>query len=112
MLQAVSEIRGGQELRRQLFANAAYLRTALSEAGFTILGPDPLPAIALYLGADDYGIAFARGLAERRVICPLMRWPAVARNASRLRVSVMVSHTREQLDAFVSTCGAVRSALG
>lgn len=104
MIESINQMENGQELRKTLFKKADYLRSRLIDAGFTIVGRDLLPAIALYVGDEKKGIKFSDMLWERGVHLPVVRWPAVPQGQSRFRIIVMVNHTDEQLDRFADAC--------
>lgn len=108
MLASVDIMENGQELRRRLFDNAAYLRNGLIERGFTVLGRDLIPSIPLYMGDERIGIAFAEGFYKRNIMCNLVRWPAAAQGKSRFRIIVMANHTRDHLDTFLRACEEIR----
>lgn len=111
MIESVNIMEHGQELRRQLFEKAAYLRDGLMERGFTVLGRDTIPSVPLFMGDERVGIAFTEGFYERKILCSLVRWPAAAQGKSRFRIIVMANHTYEHLDRFMDACVDIRSSI-
>lgn len=111
MIESTERIVNGSDLRKVLFEKAKHLKSSLCAEGFTILGKDDLPAIALYLGDERNGLAFSQSLFEHGVYCPLVRWPAVPAGGSRLRIIVMVDHSYDQLDKFVEVCKKAREQI-
>lgn len=111
LLAAIECIREDAEGRKRLLEKAARMKSALLARGFDVLGDATFPAVPLMLGDETYGLAFARRLRAHGILCTLFRWPAVPRGQSRLRVSVMLGHTDEQLDLFVDACVRVRAEL-
>lgn len=91
----------GQTLRKRLFDNTAYLREELRKRGFKILGDDKISVVPVLVGDEQKAILFANELYKEGVFLPSFRWPAVPKGMSRLRVTPMASHTRENLDVLV-----------
>jgi 7-keto-8-aminopelargonate synthetase-like enzyme len=112
MIRAVDLIENGAERRAKLFENARRMREGLESRGFTVLGRDLLPSVALYMGDEPLGIQFQEMLYERGIFCFLVRWPAAAQGKARFRVICMVNHTAEQIDRFVDTCEEIGRELG
>lgn len=90
--------------RENIISNAGYLKKALEELGFIILGNDPIPALALHIGKESSGIEFAKRLWDRQIFSPVIRWPAVPEGSSRFRILIMKGHTRNHLDRLVDAC--------
>jgi 7-keto-8-aminopelargonate synthetase-like enzyme len=109
---AIDLIEGGQELRASLRDKSRYLQRGLCEAGFTILGTEDLPSVPLLVGGEMLGLAFAEGLRQRGIFCPVMRWPAVPLGKSRLRLSLMARHEQSHLDKLIEACTLVGRELG
>ncbi|HEY1074938.1 MAG TPA: aminotransferase class I/II-fold pyridoxal phosphate-dependent enzyme, partial [Patescibacteria group bacterium] len=109
MIESAKQIKAGVHLREELLEKATYLKNELLKAGLTVLSRDEIPAIALYIGDEEKGIRFARILYENKILCPIIRWPAVPEGHTRFRIIVMVNHTKEQLDQFVEACKKAQS---
>jgi len=123
--------------RRVLLENAAWLREAVSraprprvcggvppprdgEVGLTSssaqangthnAGGTPAshtPILPVLIGAASDAVRVSRALLDRGFLVPAIRPPTVPRNASRLRISLTASHTRDDLQQFVkalATC--------
>lgn len=112
MIESVNLIESGQELRRTLFEKAAYLRDGLTNRGFTVLGPDAIPSIPLFMGDERVGMAFAEGFSRRNIMCSLVRWPAAPQGKARFRIIVMASHSYQHLDRFLDACEEIREEIG
>lgn len=112
MIESVNIMENGQELRRSLFEKARYLRDGLVSRGFTVLGRDSIPSVALFMGAETLGLRFADELQKRNVLCSLVRWPAAPQGKSRFRIIVMANHTTEHLDALLDACEEIGAQLG
>ncbi len=112
MIESVNIIEQSQDLRGALLEKAAYLREGLTQRGFTVLGRDVIPSVPLFMGDEPTGLAFAEGLRRRKILCSLVRWPAVPQGKSRFRIIVMANHTKEHLDCFLDVCQHVGVEIG
>ena len=112
VIEAINHLQNDTQTRKSLFDKAQYLRDALRSKGLTVLGEDNIPSLAVLVGDEDVGIAFAEALYDRGVFCALVRWPAAPQGKARFRVIVMADHTYEQLDYFADSCEAVARQLG
>jgi 8-amino-7-oxononanoate synthase len=112
MIAAVDLIESGQHLRADLEEKSRYLKRGLHSVGLTVLGPNDLPSVPLFVGDEALGIAFAEGLKKKGIYSPVMRWPAVPAGRSRLRLSLMARHERSHLDRLVESCEEVGQGLG
>ena len=111
MIAAIDLIESGQELRDGLRSKSRYLKKGLRSAGLTVLGAHDIPSVPLFVGDEALGIAFAEGLRERGIFCPVMRWPAVPAGGARLRLSLMARHEQSHLDRLIEACTEVAYAL-
>ena len=107
MIKSVELIKKGVVARERIVANANYLKDGLREVGFTVVGDDPIPAVALHIGTEAKGISFANKLWDEQIFSPVIRWPAVPEGSARFRILVMSSHTRSQIDRFVTACNKI-----
>ena len=112
VIAAIDLIEGAQEAREGLREKSRYLKNGLREAGLTVLGPDDLPSVPLFVGADALGVAFADRLRTKGIFCPVMRWPAVPFGQARLRLSLMARHEQRHLDRLIDGCSQVAGELG
>ena len=106
---ALDVIRSTPELRRRLSSNVLLLKNALLEKGFQLL-PSETQILPLILGAADVASRFAEVLLSRGVYAPAIRPPTVPEGTSRLRLSVIASHTPEDLEIAVEGFVAARDA--
>ncbi len=112
MIESVKQIKKGQKLRKELFEKSQYLRDELRKRGFTIVGNDNIPSVALMVGPEKKGVEFGNKLFERKFLSPIVRWPAVPEGESRFRIIVMVTHTKKHLDAYIKACEEIGKELG
>ena len=106
---AISVIRSNPELRQRLSANVLLLKNALLERGFQLL-PSQTQILPLLLGTVDVASRFAEALLSHGVYAPAIRPPTVPEGTSRLRISVIASHTTEDLETAVKGFEAARAA--
>lgn len=103
MVEAVRLARIDQIRRDYILTKADRLKEMLRAKGFTTLGEHRHPAVAVLIGPDELGLQLSRQLWEQGIFQPIMRWPAVPQNCSRLRLSVTFDHTSEHLERMVAT---------
>ena len=106
---AIDVIGSNPELRQRLSSNVLLLKNALLERGFQLL-PSQTQILPLILGAADVASRFAEALLSHGVYAPAIRPPTVPEGTSRLRISVMASHTTEDLETAVRGFEAARAA--
>lgn len=99
------------ERRIKLWENIAYLKKMLVQSGFDTLKSET-QIIPIFIGDDQKAISASRKMLEYGVFAPCVRWPAVAHGQSRLRVTLMSTHTREQIDVFFKALMHTRSEVG
>jgi len=107
-------ISGGDEgdaLRKQLFANAARYRAAMSEAGFTLL-PGEHPIIPVMLNDAKLAQDFAARALELGVYVIGFSFPVVPRGLARIRTQMSAAHTFEQIDQTVAAFTTAGRELG
>ena len=94
---ALRLLRAEPERREQLSLNAGHLRALLSQRGLEV--PHGVtPIIPILLGSSERALAVAEALEHAGVWAPAIRPPTVPDSAARLRVSVMATHTVEDLE--------------
>ena len=87
----------GQVRRQSLMNNALHLRQALEGTGYKVLGL-PSAVVPLVVGGIGHSRLLARFMLAGGMLVNLVEHPAVARDASRLRLQIMADHTFEQID--------------
>jgi glycine C-acetyltransferase len=101
----------GDTLRKQLFANAARYRKAMTEAGFT-LQPGEHPIIPVMLGDAKLAQDMAARLLELGVYVIGFSFPVVPRGQARIRTQMSAAHTFEQIDQVVAAFTTAGKELG
>ena len=106
---AIDVIRSTPELRQRLSSNVLLLKNALLEREFQLL-PSETQILPLFLGSAEVASRFAEALLSHGVYAPAIRPPTVPEGTSRLRISVIASHTTEDLETAVEGFVAARAA--
>jgi glycine C-acetyltransferase len=109
---AAVDIIEGEPRRREYLNNAAeQLRGELRQAGFDT-GNSETPIIPVIVGDPAVAVEFSRRLFEKGIFVQAIRPPTVPQNTARLRVTVMATHTREDLDLLLEQVRDVGKELG
>ena len=93
---ALDVIRSSPELRQNLFSHANRLKTALINFGYTLL-PSETQILPVVLGSPQRATRVAEALLTEGVFAPAIRPPAVPAGTSRLRLTVMATHTDAEI---------------
>ena len=102
----------GSALREKLMNNSKYLKDKLESMGFKILGDCSISVLPVVIGDENKSIVFSNRVLEEGVYIPCFRWPAVPKGQARARVTVMATHTLEQLDKTAEVFEKVGKELG
>lgn len=101
----------GDELREQLCANTTFFRNSLAKAGFCI--PDGTTQIVpIIIGAADTTMQFSEALLAEGLFAQGIRPPTVPDGTSRLRFTLMATHTHADLAGAVESICQVGRRLG
>ncbi len=103
---ALDVIRSSPELRQRLFSHAKYLKTALANLGYTLL-PSETQILPVVLGSPQRATSIADTLLAEGVFAPAIRPPAVPPDTSRLRLTVMATHTEAEIQQAIAGFAAV-----
>jgi 8-amino-7-oxononanoate synthase len=95
-LKALEIVRTEPQRRETLRANTAWFRAELRKAGFDV-AENEAPIISIILGHPDLAVSFSDKLMERNIFVSAIRPPTVPPGTSRLRISIMVTHSRDDL---------------
>ena len=102
---ALNVMRSSPDLRQRLFSHAKCLKTALTYLGYMLL-PSETQILPVVLGSPQRTTRIADALLVEGVFAPAIRPPAVPPDTSRLRLTVMATHTRTEIqqaiDAFAT----------
>lgn len=109
--EGISIIQHEPERREQLLNNAKYLRGKLVESGFIVKGGET-PIISLLIGDAHEAMQFSEKLMDEGVFIPAIRPPTVPKGSSRLRITVMATHTMEQLNVVINKIKEIGKEMG
>jgi glycine C-acetyltransferase len=99
---------GTGDLRRRLFDNAAYFRSAMSDLGFDVL-PGEHPIIPVMLGDAAVAGQLAGRLMDKGVYVTAFSYPVVPLGRARIRTQMSAAHTREDLEQATAAFAAARA---
>ena len=105
---ALDLIRSAPDLRQRLFCHAKCLKAALMDLGYTIL-PSETQILPVILGSPQRATNVAEALLAEGVFAPAIRPPAVPTGTSRLRLTVMATHTEAEIQQAIAGFAAVPS---
>ena len=93
---ALNVIRSSPELRQRLLSHAKRLKIALTDLGYTLL-PSETQILPVVLTSPQRATSIAAALLAEGVFAPAIRPPAVPPDTSRLRLTVMATHTEAEI---------------
>ena len=102
-LKAIDLCKNNKAIRKKMWDNASYLRKLLLEAGFKILGNAELPVLPVFVGDENKAMKFSEYAFENGFFTPCVRWPAVPRGQSRVRLVVMSNHSYDHIEKLVES---------
>ena len=98
---AIDIVENEPERRAALRENVAVLKTGLRAKGHDT-DHSPSPVVAIILGDPARAMDKARELYANHIFVPAIRPPTVPKGTSRLRVSLMAGHTRDDVERLLS----------
>ena len=98
---ALQIIRRADQLRGNLQENSDYVRTHLKIMGFDWMNSST-PIIPILVKDPLQAVAMSNRLLEKGIFVQAIRPPTVPVGGSRLRLTVMASHTQEDLDQLLN----------
>lgn len=110
---AIDLVRSGEgdRLRQQLEDNVTLFRSLLQQAGFRV--PDgSTPIVPILVGDPVTTMRFSSRLLEQGLFVQGIRPPTVPHGTSRLRCTIMASHSQDELRSAAATIGQVGRHLG
>lgn len=94
---ALEIIKAEPERQEALWDNTNYMASALQDLGFDI-NTSKTPIIPVYIRDNELTFRFNQRLYEEGIFVNPVVSPAVKGDASLIRLSIMATHTRSQLD--------------
>jgi 8-amino-7-oxononanoate synthase len=100
-LAALDIIEAEPERRAALRENIALFKAGLRAKGYDV-DHTPAPIVPIILGEPARAMNKARELYAHHIFVPAIRPPTVPKDTSRLRVSLMAGHTRDDIERLLS----------
>jgi len=94
-------------LRKSLWNNIRYLKDKLTLLSFNVVTSES-PIIPILIGDADKAVGVSRILYDKGILIPAIRPPTVPANSSRLRMTVMTTHTKENLNKLLDVLSNVQ----
>ena len=110
-IKALELVEQGDDLRTQLFENAAYWRKGLTELGFDLL-PGEHPIIPVMLGEARLAQDMAAKLFDEGVYVSGFFFPVVPKGQARIRTQMNAALTRADLDEALAAFARAGKACG
>jgi 8-amino-7-oxononanoate synthase len=110
LIATLKMIETGEGWRKKVLSNADRLRRGLIRSGFSVI-VEGTPIVPLLIGDEKRAIQFSNELNENKILAPCIRKPAVIEGKERIRLSVMTSHSFDQIDFLLSVCHDVGKKL-
>lgn len=101
----------GDALRKQLFDNMQFFRTAMEQLGFRLLGAGHA-IIPVLLGDAKLAGDMAAALLDEGLYVIGFSYPVVPQGQARIRTQMSAAHTREDLEFAVNAFAQVGRSLG
>jgi 8-amino-7-oxononanoate synthase len=108
---AIDIIENDVLIRKRLQNNASYLRRTLLKMGYSVIGENT-PIISIIIGDAKTTVQLGKRIEQEGVYAPAIRPPTVPDGQSRIRLTVMATHTQEQLDKICEVFQRVGIELG
>ena len=108
---ALEIIQADSQLRERLWDNTHYVKTNLSKMGFDTLRSES-PIIPILVKDSQLAVKFSQRLLEEGIFISAIRPPTVPVNTARLRLTLMATHERKDLDYLLEKSGKIGRELG
>ncbi len=103
-------IQENPSIRESLWKNIRYVKDKLGRLNLNIIKSES-PIIPILIGDADKAVGVSKALYEKGILIPAIRPPTVPANSSRLRMTVMSTHTREDLDRLLAALDGVQQMI-
>lgn len=109
-LAAIQSIRTSSALREKLWRNIYFIREKLTELGFDLMGSEG-PVIPILIGDTAKVLKAREFLRKAGIFAPAIRPPTVSKGTDRIRISLMATHEKADLEALVIALKKLRNKL-
>jgi len=97
-------------LRESLWHNVRFLKEKLKVLNFNVISSES-PIIPILIGDTKEAVEVSKFLYKRGILIPAIRPPTVPARSSRLRLTVMSTHTREDMERLLDALREVKLLL-
>lgn len=101
LLKAVEIVQTDEGLRSQLWRNINYMHKEIKGMGFDINGSQTA-IIPIIVGDDELVRRMSYDLHKKNIFVNPVHFPAVSKKRSRIRISLMATHTMKDMDETLS----------
>jgi len=108
-LKALDIIEEEPGLRDRLMRNAVLLREGLASLGYDT-GSSNTQIVPIIAGGSERAVSLSLFLHGRGILVPAIRPPTVPAGTSRLRITPMATHTKEDIEELLSALEEARGA--
>jgi glycine C-acetyltransferase/8-amino-7-oxononanoate synthase len=100
-------IRKDPSLRTSLWNNVRYLKKELGLLNLNVI-PSESPIIPILIGDAKKAVAVSKFLYKKGILIPAIRPPTVPASSSRLRMTVMSTHTKKDLEKLLEVLSDIK----
>lgn len=100
-----------EDLQERLWNNSRYFKSNLEQLGFDT-GNSETPITPVIVGEGSVAVAFSEALFQEGVFCTGITFPTVPKDKARVRLMVMATHSRKDLDIAVEAFSIVGKRFG
>lgn len=110
LIKALEIIEKSSKEREELEKTAMYLITELRNLGFNVKDSNT-PIVPLIIGDEEKTISLSLFLREKGIFTPPIRYPAVRKGEERLRLTLMATHTKDDIDFLIKQLSEAKKNL-
>ena len=100
-------IQKNPSLRKSLWNNVRYLKVKLELLNLNVI-PSESPIIPILIGDAKNAVAVSKFLYKKGILIPAIRPPTVPASSSRLRMTVMSTHTKKDLEKLLEVLSDIK----
>ncbi|MDO9467051.1 MAG: 8-amino-7-oxononanoate synthase [Thiobacillus sp.] len=101
LLESLRQIEAGDARRDRLRSHITQLREGLSDLKLGTLMPSDTPIQPLMIGTNEEAVRLSQALLERGLLVPAIRTPTVPAGTARLRITLSVAHSTDDVAQLV-----------
>lgn len=111
LIKSVDLVESAEKEREGLKNISIYFRQKAKVLGFNTMS-STTQIIPIHVGDEKKTMIFAQKMRERKIHTPAVIWPATPRGAGRLRISLIATHTIEDIDKLLENLSEVGMEIG